>query len=94
MADLEGGKGRGVGKDRDEKAESAPAPAKSPSQLKLVIFGAVALFVALVGAQVAAPLINATITGSHAEDAEGEEQAAGYGQADPVGTHVRSPPPA
>jgi len=74
MADLEGGKGRGVGKDRDEKAESAaPAPAKSPSQLKLVIFGAVALFVALVGAQVAAPLINATIAGSHAEDAEGAE---------------------
>jgi flagellar basal body-associated protein FliL len=74
MADVEGGKGRGVGKDRDEKAESAtPAPAKGPSQLKLVIFGAVALFVALVGAQVAAPLINATITGSHAEDAEGEE---------------------
>jgi flagellar basal body-associated protein FliL len=74
MADLEGGKGRGVGKDRDEKAESAaPAPAKSASQLKLVIFGAVALFVALVGAQVAAPLINATIAGSHAEGAEGEE---------------------
>ena len=76
MADLEGGKGRGVGKDRDEKAESAaPAPAKSPSQLKLVIFGAVALFVALVGAQVAAPLINAVIaaSGSHAEDAEDEE---------------------
>ena len=76
MADVEGGKGRGVGKDRDEKAESAaPAPAKSPSQLKLVIFGAVALFVALVGAQVAAPLINATIaaSASRAEDAEGEE---------------------
>ena len=76
MAEKDSGRGRPVDKDHDEKAEGVTAPAaKSPSQLKLVIFGAVALFVALVGAQVAAPLINATIAagGSQATDAEGEE---------------------
>jgi flagellar FliL protein len=58
----------------EEKAAPAPTP-KSPSQMKLVIVGAVALFVALVGAQVAVPLINGMIAnGSHsAEPAEGEE---------------------
>lgn len=59
----------------EEKAPPSPPAAKSPSQLKLVIIGAIALFVALVGAQVAVPLINGMIAGgSHAADAaEGEE---------------------
>jgi flagellar FliL protein len=65
----------------EEKAPPAPAVAKPPSQIKLVIVGAAALFVALVGAQVAVPLINGMIANrSHAaapdegeEDVDGEE---------------------
>lgn len=50
----------------EEKAPPPPPPAaKSPSQMKLVIVGAIALFVALVGAQVAVPLINGLIAGAH-----------------------------
>jgi flagellar FliL protein len=63
----------------EEKAPPAPAAAKSPSQMKLVIVGAVALFIALVGAQVAVPLINGMIAGgSHAAaaDAEATDEAA------------------
>jgi flagellar FliL protein len=58
----------------EEKAPPPPA-AKSPGQMKLVIVGAVALFIALVGAQVAVPLINGMIANSsHAtEVAEGED---------------------
>ena len=58
----------------EEKAPPAPTP-KSPSQMKLVIVGALALFIALVGAQVAVPLINGMIANSShaAEPAEGEE---------------------
>lgn len=48
----------------DEKAPPSPPAAKSPSQMKLVIVGALALFIALVGAQVAVPLINGFIAGS------------------------------
>lgn len=58
----------------DEKAPPPPA-AKGPSHMKLVIVGALALFVALVGAQVAVPLINGFIAGgahSAAGDADGE----------------------
>jgi flagellar protein FliL len=61
----------------EEKAPPSPPAAKSPSQMKLVIVGALALFVALVGAQVAVPLINGAIAGgSHTADsgeAEDEE---------------------
>lgn len=59
----------------DEKAPS-PAPVKSPSHLKLVIVGAVALFVALVGAQVAVPLINGFIASSHSAGGESDEALA------------------
>lgn len=59
----------------DEKAPPSPPPAKSPSQMKLVIVGALALFVALVGAQVAVPLINGFIAGgSHGETAAEDEE--------------------
>jgi flagellar protein FliL len=58
----------------EEKAPPSPPAAKSPSQMKLVIVGAVALFIALVGAQVAVPLINSLIAGSQSADAaEGED---------------------
>jgi flagellar FliL protein len=68
----------------EEKAPPAPAAAKPPSQIKLVIVGATALFVALVGAQVAVPLINGMIaSSSHTaaadegeEDVDGEEAVA------------------
>lgn len=65
----------------EEKAPANPPASKSPSQMKLIIVGAVALFVALVGAQVAVPLINGMIAGgSHAAaPAEGEN---GEGAAD------------
>src|SRR5688500_5809251 len=64
---------------QEEKAPAAPAAEKPPSQVKLVIVGAAALFVALVGAQVAVPLINGMIAnGAHAAaPAEGEEGAEG-----------------
>lgn len=58
----------------EEKAESAPAP-KAPNQMKLVIVGAMALFAALVGAQVAAPLINNALSGSPKAAATTEEGA-------------------
>jgi flagellar FliL protein len=56
----------------DEKAPPTPALAKGPSQMKLVIVGALALFVALVGAQVAVPLINGMIAGSHTAAVDGD----------------------
>lgn len=65
----------------EEKAPPAPV-AKSPSQMKLVIVGALALFIALVGAQVAVPLINNLIAaraqapaaeGDASEEADAEE---------------------
>jgi flagellar FliL protein len=56
-----------------EEEKAPPAPPKSPSQMKLVIVGAVALFIALVGAQVAVPLINGIIANNtHAAAAEDE----------------------
>ena len=59
----------------EEKAESPPVVApKSPGHMKLVIVGAVALFVALVGAQVAVPFLNNIIAGG-AHAADGEEEA-------------------
>jgi flagellar FliL protein len=58
----------------EEKAASAPVAKGPPSQMKIVIVGAIALFVALVGAQVAAPLINSIIASEpHAADAGDEE---------------------
>jgi flagellar FliL protein len=72
-------------RDLDDDDEAKKAPAKSPSQMKLVIVGALALFVAVLGAQVAAPLINRFIEGGPAvattadetldEDAELIEEA-------------------
>jgi flagellar FliL protein len=56
-----------------EEEKAAPPPvAKSPSQMKLVIVGALALFIALVGAQVAVPLINGVIANSSHASAEGD----------------------
>jgi flagellar protein FliL len=59
----------------EEKAPPAPAAAKAPGQMKLIIVGATALFVALVGAQVAVPLINGMIAGGSHAAVEGEEGA-------------------
>ena len=59
----------------DEKAAPPPA-AKSPSHMKLVLVGALALFVALVGAQVAVPLINGFIaSGAQARPASDDGEA-------------------
>jgi len=62
--------------EEDKAAPSPPTP-KGSSQMKLIIVGALALFIALVGAQVAVPLINGMIAaGSHAAEpgAEGEDE--------------------
>jgi flagellar FliL protein len=73
------GKGKGKGKAK-EKPESS-----GPNHMKLVIVGAVALFVAVLGAQVAAPLLNRVIEGhgQPAKPAAEGEQAAG-GEAAPI----------
>ena len=69
----------------EEKAPPSAPSAKSPSQMKLVIVGALALFIALVGAQVAVPLINGVIAGgSHATaaaEAEDDEIVLAEGDA-------------
>ena len=61
-------------KVEEEKAPSTPPVAKSPSQMKLVIVGALALFVALVGAQVMVPLINGFIANRAVAAAATEEE--------------------
>jgi flagellar FliL protein len=59
--------------EEDKAALSSPTP-KSSSQMKLIIVGALALFIALVGAQVAVPLINGMIAaGSHAAEPAADE---------------------
>lgn len=76
----------------DEKTPPAPAAPKSPSHIKLVIVGALALFVALVGAQVTVPLINGYLaSASHAaadgsdEDDEAADEPSGAEPSKPVG---------
>jgi flagellar FliL protein len=65
----------------DAKADgnaNANAASGSPGHMKLVIVGAVALFVAVLGAQVAAPLLNRIIEGhsqAAAPAADGEQAA-------------------
>ena len=71
-------KGKAKGKP-DAKAEAKAEPKGPPSQMKLVIVGAVALFIAVLGAQVAAPLLNRMIEGhgqTAAPAAEGEQAEA------------------
>lgn len=74
------GKGKAKAKGKpDAKAEAGAASSGGPSQMKLVIVGAVALFIAVLGAQVAAPVLNRMIEGhgqAAAPAAEGEETAA------------------
>lgn len=50
----------------DKDAEPKAVVAKSSGHMKLVIVGAIALFVALVGAQVTVPLINRVLEGHSA----------------------------
>ena len=78
-----------TGKEADAKAKAkakadakadgnADAAPRGPNHMKLVIVGAVALFVAVLGAQVAAPLLNRVIEGhsqAAAPAAEGEQAA-------------------
>jgi flagellar FliL protein len=68
------GKGKGKAKAKDKPESSGP------NHMKLVIVGAVALFVAVLGAQVAAPLLNRVIEG-HGQTAtpaaEGDQAATG-----------------
>jgi flagellar FliL protein len=78
--------------DRDESkhdaegGESKRAP-KPTSPVMLVIIGAVALFVAILGAQVAAPILTNMISGAHAPAkpaAEGEEEELALADSAPV----------
>ena len=74
-----------AGKDkvRDEDESDADGEAKAgkgdrkPGHTKLVILGALAVFVAVLGAQVAAPLVTQMIGGGHAAEdaADGEDVA-------------------
>jgi flagellar FliL protein len=67
-------------KEADKEGEEKAAAPKGNGQMKLVVVGAVALFVALVGAQVATPLINRALEGgSHAEAPADEEEHAAEG---------------
>jgi flagellar FliL protein len=62
--------------DEDGKAVKPKGPA---SPMKLVIVGAVALFVALLGAQIAAPIVNKMIAGdpnAHPEEAAESDELA------------------
>jgi len=71
-ADKDAQDGKGKGKKDKPKGESSGGP----SPMKLVIVGAVALFVAVLGAQVAAPVLNRVIEGhskASPAKAEGEE---------------------
>jgi flagellar FliL protein len=66
--------------DVDGDDEAAPKAAKAPSHMKLVIVGAIALFVALVAAQVTGPLLTNMLSGTAtaaSHDAEADE----YGEA-------------
>ncbi len=61
-----------------EKGDKAKAPkAGGPGHMKLVIVGAVALFVALLGAQVAGPLVNRMLESHAANTPAADEQAEG-----------------
>lgn len=57
----------------EEKAETAAPVATAPSQMKLIIVGALALFVAVLGAQVAAPIVNRMVSGDVAASAPAGE---------------------
>ena len=81
--------------------EAPPKGAKAPSHMKLVIVGAIALFVALVGAQVTGPLLTNMLSspsaagGSHAaeEDEHGAtEVAAAPGKIEPAFYTPLDPP--
>jgi flagellar protein FliL len=77
----------------DEKAPPPTAPVKSPSHTKLVIVGAIALFIALVGAQVAVPLINGYIASSHAAAATAEDGEESLEQAEAADESADDEPP-
>ena len=70
--------------DEDEDGDEKKSKAKKPAgPMKLVIVGAVAVFIAVLGAQVAAPLVTNMISGkSAAHKASGEESADGEQAAD------------
>lgn len=65
----------------DSDEGEAQAKPESPGMMKPILLGAVAVFIAVLGAQVTAPLITAKIAGGHkaaaAQGVEGEEGAEG-----------------
>jgi flagellar FliL protein len=65
----------------EENAESAAPAPKAPSQMKLVIVGAVALFAAVLGAQVTAPIVNNMIGGGANAAAPAEEHGDEHAEA-------------
>ena len=73
---LPGGKGKAKTRP-DGKGDAKPEASGGPNHMKLVIVGAIALFVAVLGAQVAAPMLNRIIEGhgTAAPAAEGEQAA-------------------
>jgi|SRR5882672_7600155 len=59
--------------DEDDAPKKKKAK-KEAGPMKLVIVGAIALFVAVLGAQVAAPIVNKIIAGDPAKDASAEDE--------------------
>jgi flagellar FliL protein len=77
--------GDGKDKAKDKGKDRAKVESTGPSHMKLVIVGAIALFVAVLGAQVAAPLLNRIIEGhSSAAPATAEGEQATTEEAAPI----------
>lgn len=82
---------------RDEGDDEAQAkPEKRPGMMKPVVLGAIAVFVAVLGAQVAAPIITAKIAGNGAgaaagQSAEGEEGELELAAAVPLAPAIYTP---
>lgn len=72
-------------RESDVDADEGPAPkASAPSHMKLVIVGAVALFAALVGAQVTGPLLTNLLSGHSAPKPADAAEQSDHGVTDPV----------
>ncbi len=87
-----------AGSNPDREGDAKERAPKPPSQMKLVIVAAIALFVAVLGAQVAAPLINNIIAGHSGaqetaadEDALAEEEDIDLALAEPEDEHPPEP---
>jgi flagellar protein FliL len=75
----------------DDNEAKPAAPKTGGGHTKLVIIAAVALFAAMLGAQVAAPIVNRLIAGDSHPAAAGEEEAAAGASAPPKPAEPSAP---